>query len=199
MRFYTDLRETILLKYIKNKTVLDLGAADNRHRFLHKFVVENSKKAVGLELDPERAANLNALWYNIIVGNAESFHIDEKFDVVVAGDLIEHVDNPGLMLDSIKKHLKPDGLFVFNTPNIFSINFLLKWFFLGGHVPQFSEHVNGYDENFLKELLRRHGYKIHHIEYFSHKEPNIASMTIRFFGLFSKHWLENMFITAKPI
>ncbi len=199
MKFYTDLREVFLKKFIIDKTVLDLWAADNRHRFLHKFIADNAKKAVWLELDAERAHNLQKKWYNVLVGNAESFELNEKFDVVVGWDIIEHVDNPWLMLDSIKKHLKPDGLFVFNTPNIFCINFLLKWLFRGWRVPQFSEHINGYNEPLIRELLSRHGYEIESITYFSHKEPNIQSHIIRFFGLFSKYRLENMFIVSKVI
>ena len=32
--------------------------------------------------------------YNIIKGNAEIFDFEEEFDIIIAGELIEHLSNP---------------------------------------------------------------------------------------------------------
>src|SRR5688572_23739558 len=45
------------------------------------------------------------IFTNIVVGNVERLYeleINETFDVIVAGDVIEHISNPGLMLEGIK-------------------------------------------------------------------------------------------------
>lgn len=85
----------------------------------------------GVELDPTRAHALRDKGYTVITGNAEDVRINEQFDVVVAGDLIEHINNVGLFLSTVKMHLAPDGMFVFNTPNAYAINLLMRGIFLG--------------------------------------------------------------------
>ena len=43
---------------------------------------------------------------------------DDSFDVVVAGEVIEHVPHPDLMLSEIRRVLAPSGRLVLSTPNI---------------------------------------------------------------------------------
>lgn len=40
------------------------------------------------------------------------------FDVIVASEIIEHVENPSLLVRSCASALKPDGLLIVTTPNI---------------------------------------------------------------------------------
>lgn len=196
MKQYIDAREKMLINYIKNKTVLDLGVWDTSDRFLHKFIHDNSQEVIWIELDEKRAEKLKKIWYNIQVGNAEEINLNRKFDVIMAWDLIEHVNNVWLFLENVKKHLKEGWVFIFNTPNIFSINSLLRWLFLWGNVKQFPEHVYWFNEDMIKELTRRYQLKIKEIIYFSHQEKNIRSHIIRLLGKVSKRWNENLlFIT----
>lgn len=192
-----DGRERIILNYIKNKNVLDLGVGDTDYRFLHRFIVKHSKSAVGIELDENRAKKLNNQGYNIKVGNAETINLNKKFDVVIAGDLIEHIDNPGLMLDNITDHLKEDGIFICNTPNIYSFNFSLKSLISGGNVKHFHEHTLGFTAQLLHTLFKRHRLKIKKTIYFTHPEKSFLSKIIRLAGKISKKWNENILIIAQ--
>ena len=48
-----------------------------------------------------------------------------KFDVIVIGDLIEHLSNPGLMLYRIKKFCDERTKIIITTPNAFGLlNFI---------------------------------------------------------------------------
>jgi SAM-dependent methyltransferase len=49
-------------------------------------------------------------------GNAEDFELNQKFDVAVCFELIEHVHVQSQVIANIKKHLKEDGLLVISTP-----------------------------------------------------------------------------------
>lgn len=190
--YFMDSREKKMYSLIQGKKVLDLGVGDTSDRFLHKFIAEHATSCVGVELDPKRAESLRKKGYTIVCGNAEEISLGEKFDVIIAGDLIEHVNNAGRFLETVKKHLKEDGVFYFNTPNAYSINFVLRGIFQFGKVAQFEEHVALYTEDLIRELLRRHGLDIRSVSYFSHKNNNLGSFTIRFFSFFSKYWHENM-------
>lgn len=52
-------------------------------------------------------------------GNAETFCLlPEKFDVIVSFQVIEHLFNPSEMLNRVREHLNPGGLFIVTSPNL---------------------------------------------------------------------------------
>jgi 2-polyprenyl-3-methyl-5-hydroxy-6-metoxy-1,4-benzoquinol methylase len=48
----------------------------------------------------------------------DSSYDNETFDVVTAWDVIEHIAQPAPFMTTVRKILKPGGLFLLNTPNI---------------------------------------------------------------------------------
>jgi SAM-dependent methyltransferase len=52
----------------------------------------------------------------------EEFNINEKFDVVVMGFVLEHVDDPVAVLDRFRKYLKKGGKLFVAVPNGESLN-----------------------------------------------------------------------------
>lgn len=194
---YIDEREKIIMPFLKEKMVLDLGVGNISDRFLHKIVKSHSKKCVGVELNEELAQNLRQNGFDIITGNAETIKLNQTFDVVLAGDLIEHLNNPGIFLENVKTHLKPEGIFIFNTPNIYSINFLLRGLFFGGNVPHYYEHTIGFTEQLISELLSRYNLKIIKTVYFCHKEKKMSSYFIRLLSAIIPKWRENMLFVCR--
>jgi 2-polyprenyl-3-methyl-5-hydroxy-6-metoxy-1,4-benzoquinol methylase len=192
-----DVREKLIIRYIKGKALLDMGPGDTTYRFLHDFLKKNAKSVLGVELDRKRAIALTKKGYNIVQGNAETINLKKRFDVVIAGDLIEHLDNPGHFLDNASLHLKDDGVFIFNTPNIYAINYLLRGYFFLGNVKHFDEHTLGFTEQLLKELLRRHGLEAKEVIYFTHKEPGIKSLIMNILSGLVPKWRENILVIAR--
>jgi len=63
-----------------------------------------------------------------IYGNIEELELDfpdNYFDVVLCGDVLEHLVDPWKIVEKIHKHLKPGGLFISSIPNI--RNILVLW------------------------------------------------------------------------
>lgn len=52
----------------------------------------------------------------------EDFSTSEKFDVIVMGFILEHVDDPGLIIERYKQFLAPDGKIFIAVPNAKSLN-----------------------------------------------------------------------------
>lgn len=72
----------------------------------------------GLDID-ERVTSNSAL-QRAIVYSGRKFPIpDDSYDLVVADYVMEHVEDPKLMLQEINRVLRPGGHFLFRTPNIF--------------------------------------------------------------------------------
>ena len=109
---------------IKNKYVLDIGVVEhdithiNRKGWLHKFVKDNSKYCVGVDNLCESVEILNKKGYKVYCMDATSdAYLGEKFDIVLLGNVIAHVNNPVNLIKFAKRHLKDGGEIIIDTPN----------------------------------------------------------------------------------
>mgnify|MGYP000552705285 CR=1 FL=1 len=139
-------REAIIREMVKGMDVLDVGSAAD-HGMPNYLWEELSKSCRYLTgIDPIPTDNPA-----IVVGNMETYQFGKRFDAIVAGDVIEHVNNPGLFLENCRKHLKAGGLLLITTPNA-------KWWtvFYKPHI----EHVLWHDRFTLYTLLKRYGFEI---------------------------------------
>lgn len=171
-----ETRWAFLKPHILKKRVLDLGPAElvgtvnqqKLDRWLHGKMAREASHILGLEHNAEQVSALRESGYNIIQGNAEQFKLDEQFDVIVAGELIEHLSNPGIFLDCIQRHLCKDGKLLLTTPNRYSI-LALYYVLSSGQVPLYrkpiAKHVAYFDSDSLTSLLKRHGFSKITIDY----------------------------------
>jgi SAM-dependent methyltransferase len=171
-----DTRLDFILPHVVKKEVLDLGPAElvgtvhqhKRERWVFGRVSEVASRLVGLEKSPEQVKALSALGHDIREGDAEDFDIHEQFDVIVAGELIEHLSNPGRFLDCSRRHLKEGGKLLITTPNRFGISSFFR-VVRTGKVPRYekpiAKHVMCFDSDLLTSLLVRHGFKTVQIDY----------------------------------
>jgi SAM-dependent methyltransferase len=105
------------------KRVVDLGSS--RGLFLARF--EGSERA-GIEIDPEERRRgeehgveavehfINAFDENRMTARLP--FDDESVDVVLAGEIIEHIVDTEAFLREIRRVLRPGGAVVLSTPNI---------------------------------------------------------------------------------
>jgi len=77
---------------------------------------------------------------------------DETFDVVVAGELLEHVRDPEALVGEARRVLRPGGTLVGSVPNGFRLKNRLR--FLAGREPeQDPTHLHLFSRRRLLELL----------------------------------------------
>jgi 2-polyprenyl-3-methyl-5-hydroxy-6-metoxy-1,4-benzoquinol methylase len=50
-----------------------------------------SKKVVGVDIQKEDVERLRKLGYEVVWGDVTTINLGKKFDVIVAGELIEHL------------------------------------------------------------------------------------------------------------
>jgi 2-polyprenyl-3-methyl-5-hydroxy-6-metoxy-1,4-benzoquinol methylase len=165
------IREKIIKNYVENKNVLDIGSIGQTESYsLWKLYPQfNVKSITGIDI--EEITNENKKLFNIthpdfsteiISGDMETYSFNREFDVIVAGDVIEHVQNQGLFLSNIKKHLTKDGKLIITTPNA-------KWptVFLKPN----PTHTLWHDKFTLKRILDLAGFKLEYLRYyFGNKE-----------------------------
>jgi SAM-dependent methyltransferase len=187
--------------YLEHRTVLDVGAGSgiNRPDWMHAAVAAVATEAVGVELDADLAARARERGYDVVAGDAQSLDLGRTFDVVWAGELIEHLSCAGAFLDGARRHLGPDGRLVLTTPNAFAVaNFVYR---IGGRPRVNRHHTCWYDETTLSQLLRRHGFEVLEVAYLAHETPGrgraLIARTVR--TVLPRHLAENtLLVVAKP-
>jgi 2-polyprenyl-3-methyl-5-hydroxy-6-metoxy-1,4-benzoquinol methylase len=167
---FDDHKIAFVAKYCRGKDVLDIGCVAHdpqsyRSRFwVHKALAKVAKSVIGLDLHEEGVKVLQARGFNVIAANAESFELDRAFDVIVAGDIIEHLGNLNGFLLSCKRHLKPQGRLLVATPNPWYWRNIVKAA-LAVEVNNNPEHVCWVCPRTLRQLVRRHGMDVGAIEF----------------------------------
>lgn len=158
-----EIRDDVITKYTKNKDVLDLGCAgpfEDKDYFLHGKIEKSAKTLIGIDINAKRVLELRKKGYNVIQGNVENFDLKKKFDVIIASELIEHVDNQGLFLNMVKKHLKKGGVFIVSTPNCTSISNFLEVLLFGTIILFNEDHKFWHNYSSLKLLLKKYNFNI---------------------------------------
>jgi SAM-dependent methyltransferase len=101
------------------KRVLDIGC---RYGALTRAYVEGNE-VVGIDVDRDALAEAATLGIETRWADAEEplpFE-DASFDVVAAGELIEHLRAPERLIVEARRVLKPGGVFVGSVPNFFRL------------------------------------------------------------------------------
>ena len=84
--------------------------------------------------------------------------LDKKFDVIIAGEMIEHLNNPGLFLQGIKRFMNADTSLIITTINAYCAMRFWSYFLRGNggiNEPVHPDHVAYYSFATLKLLINR--------------------------------------------
>lgn len=149
--------------HVRGETVLDIGCvahdSEKRHdeAWLHDLVVRAADDAVGVDVLEDELAALEADGYDVTYGDAQDLSLEETFDVIVLGELIEHlVDFDGL-LRSVDEHLAEGGKLVVTTPNAMAVHWTALRLFDQEFVN--TDHTCWFDATTLRQLLERYGFE----------------------------------------
>lgn len=116
------------------RTVLDIGCVDHRvsmsdelgDRWLHARISDTASVAVGIDYLAADVDALRGRGFDIRCENAQDFDLGRRFDVVVAADIIEHLDDVGGFLASAKRHVAPGGRLIITTNNPFDVEQMVQ-------------------------------------------------------------------------
>jgi 2-polyprenyl-3-methyl-5-hydroxy-6-metoxy-1,4-benzoquinol methylase len=176
-------RFEVVRPFIVGGSVLDIGCASRYGRpdWLHGLIAQHVTELVGIDINADTVKKLKAEGYDVELGDARDFDLGRKFDVVFAGELIEHLDDVRGFLGSVKRHLKTGGRLVLTTPNAFYVgNFVYR---LGGHGSVHPEHTCWYCEDTLRQVLAVNGFADADITFTGHTSPTtsrkIASFSVQ--------------------
>ena len=204
---YKNKKELILSLITGSDTVLDVGffgqgVQTGSAEWPHALLQKQAALVYGLDLDFGPEYKNNPRYFK---ASAENFVCPLSFDVIFAGDVIEHLSNPGLFLDSCKRHLKSDGQLIITTPNCFSL------FSMTEKITKYEPTVNKdhtcyFNIKTLSQLLEKNGWMVDGVGYVYtlgeyHDESwrkKVLNILYKLLSLVTSKFLETIVIVARP-
>jgi 2-polyprenyl-3-methyl-5-hydroxy-6-metoxy-1,4-benzoquinol methylase len=188
-------RHEFFVEFVRGKRILDVGivgatCADDRLRVaafegsLHRKLAGAAREAVGIDYAEGAIARLTDLYPELTLVAADVYAARRAlqgiapFEVVVLGDIVEHLDNPGAALDEVRELLDPGGYLIVSTPNALGLpNFLRH---LTGRFHEGEDHVLSFNKFTLAKLLHRHGFTVVSVYTCLDREPDNRSAKRRY-------------------
>ena len=157
---YKNKKDLINSLVGKEDVVLDVGfwgqgVKKNKENWVHGLLSDRAKEVYGLDIDFEENALDSPVRYK--KASAENFDFENKFDVIFAADLIEHLSNPGMFLQSCARNLKPNGRLIITTPNCFNL-FNIAEKFSKNEPTVNKDHTCYFNFKTLKRLLEKNNF-----------------------------------------
>ncbi len=172
--FYED----VLNQHVNRDVAwLDLGCG---HQILpdwreeeERRLVRNCKMVVGIDYDSHSLKNHKNILHRVRGGISKLPFANNSFDLVTANMVVEHLDNPSAQFQEVSRVLKPEGLFIFHTPNAFGYPSILTRlapnsikdkivYFLDGRKEEdiFETHYKANTRKSISNLSRTIGFEV---------------------------------------
>lgn len=151
----------VLKEIPRRAKVADLGC--HTGRYMEVFAKVPGVEAVeGFDIADRALESVRAKGFKGHIWNAEKDKCpveDGRFDVIIAGDIIEHVIDTEFFLAEMKRILKPGGRIILTTPNLFYWLSRIKFLFARAPwaYPGVSYQFKS-DPNMISEHIRLYGF-----------------------------------------
>src|SRR3989344_2186614 len=146
--YKTEKRRRKLLANLAYGKILDIGYDEFPNDFL--------KGAIGFDKQILRRPKN---YLKFIKGDCQvlsKYFPANSFDTIIAGETIEHLENPSAFLREVRKVLKNDGLLLISTPNPYNLlTMVANLIFIK---PGYASHINLFTFRTMVELLKHTGW-----------------------------------------
>jgi SAM-dependent methyltransferase len=209
----------MLVEFARGRRVIHVGFVDE-HRletklgqgtWLHARLAESASSLVGLDVEREGVRWASEHGFEAYAVDAQSPEAVralglETAEVVIAGEVIEHLDAPGPFLRAMRELVGPDGLLVVTTPNAYRLlNFLAP---AGGVELVHPDHTAWHSPHTLAALLARSGWELEDAAYYQNPAPALGGLGgavaragravfVRF-GRLAPYWSDGLVVWARP-
>jgi SAM-dependent methyltransferase len=201
-------RMEIIASLVRGRKTLDLGVVDSRRcrqgtaerlekspGLLFRRICEVNPDAVGVDIDEEGVEILRGQGFRTQVADAATMDLGETYETIVAGEIIEHMTDPGRFLRNVARHLVPEGTLVITTPNPFYSGQVWKiWRYRKPAVHE--EHTCWFDPITLRCLCRQCALEPYAV-YWVHSSPR--SLLKTWPQLFRSYFSHSFMLLARPL
>jgi 2-polyprenyl-3-methyl-5-hydroxy-6-metoxy-1,4-benzoquinol methylase len=169
------LKSKLIESLCKGKSVIDFGCINHNinntksSNWLHGCIKIVASRLLGVDYLEQEVAELKSQGFNVICADINKpIQINESFDVIHVGNLIEHLSNFDGLFENFNKLLKHDGIVVITTPNPFFIEQYFYTAFKNDLIVN-SEHTCWLDPLTLNQLANRYKFTTAEIYWLKNK------------------------------
>jgi len=158
-----DDRVAYLCACVAGKSLLDIGVVEHSieaaqsDRWLHGNLRKHAASCLGVDVLESAVKALQSRGYDVLLADVTREPLPRKFDVIVGGEVLEHIDAPGAFMKNCATMLNPGGKLIITVPNPWFINAVIKSGTSKQPFVDSADHVAWYDASTLYELGQRYG------------------------------------------
>ena len=161
----TDGAHQKMIKLVgKGKLVLEIGCGKG---FVSEQLRKKGNVITGIEIDKKSAKRAKKFCKKVLIGNIEEMKLNfakESFDVILFGDVLEHLFDPEAVLKKLKPFLAKNGKIIVSLPNI--ANWKIRLLLLRGKFDYTDwgildkTHIRFFTRKRARNLIRGAGFRI---------------------------------------
>jgi len=142
----------VMNRFVKGNNILDVGFADKPNTKLHGNIT-------GLDI-VTAPKPLN--YSQVVVGDAQRMpsKVGTGFDTILAGNLVEHLDNPASFLKECALRLKAGGILIISTDNPYRFPCMFGNVFFKNGMCGDNGHRNFFLPRMLNRMADKAGFKL---------------------------------------
>jgi len=205
-------RFEIILNRVRGKRVLHMGCADwpftkeklGTDRFLHGLLDDRASQLVGADLSRDGLSAMREFNEHWVLHHVDDEKVklgEYSFDVIVASEVLEHVDNAVEFLEQLRFFMRDSTRLLLTVPNAQAVKSALRAF--GDHEVTHPDHVSTYSLQTLQTLLSRVGLEVTSSGFYwsdgSSLKGRLASTVFRVLSsVFSERIADGLVVECKP-
>ena len=154
----------------EDKDVLELGCATG---YVSRILAERRCRVVGVDGNAEAAAEARRGCVEVVVADLDTIDCgvvlgDRRFDVILCGDVLEHLKEPSRLLAQLRPLLRPGGYVVASLPNVAHASVVAELlagrFNYGPWGLLDDSHLRFFTRESIRECFERAGFVVDHLE-----------------------------------
>jgi SAM-dependent methyltransferase len=152
-----------LSQLVAGRSVLDVGVVEHTREasvspgWLHGHLHRNARYCLGVDVLEPEIDHLKEQGYDVMCADITIAPLPQTFEVIVGGEILEHLNSPGMFMKNCAAMLGDTGRLVITVPNPWYCNVIIKSARRKTVFVDSSDHVAWYDASTLCELGLRHG------------------------------------------
>ena len=167
--FWSKVKVKLILNLVEGKKILDVGCGTG---LLSKTLQDKNYDVMAIDNDGKAIEIAKKKGITGFVADIGGWQTDEKFDCIILGDVLEHIDDDKSVLRKVHGILTHNGCIVVNVP-AYQVLFGKHDIALG--------HKRRYSNKELKNKLQDSGFKIEKLRHW-----NLLALPITIYTKLSK-------------
>jgi O-antigen biosynthesis protein len=159
-----------LIPAVSSGHALDVGCSTG---YLAKLLNQKGYKVSGIEINEDSAKKAEQFCSRVVISDLDKVLISSlfetsTFDLIVYGDVLEHLKNPWLVLQESRKLLNENGYIIASIPNIahgaIRLSLLKGQFNYSNYGLLDNSHIRFFTKDSVISLFEQSGYKIEELD-----------------------------------